>query len=336
MQDTYQPTPEQEKLIARFMVDGSLHTWALVDQLKYIRYINERAGLPFGTIGMIDTAPGTDKWKRFPYATRQAAAEISKRLGLSLQQVARNEKPERIEFTYRATNPDGRFVEAVGACALVGGKYPMSEDQKANKVMHAQTKASRRAILDFSGLGVLDDSELESMGETSKVDLGALDTTGDTSPKNGAKTAAPSPSVNGSSDAQTAPSSAPAPSATNAVATPVSAPVGEAPKGNGTPPAASTAVAPPVAALAFEPPARYAENAALFQGDAAAIVADKEHMNLVVHYATKEAGWTAAQMSQWLLDTYGVRNNNAKETFTLDVFRKAMAGIDSALKAAGR
>lgn len=79
------------------------------------------------------------------------------------------------------------------------------------------------------------------------------------------------------------------------------------------------------------------KDAALFQGDAAAIVADKAHMDAIVHWATKEAGWDAATvMSPWLFETFGVRANNAKETLTLEKFRLIMGGIDQALTAAGR
>lgn len=59
-------------------------------------------------------------------------------------------------------------------------------------------------------------------------------------------------------------------------------------------------------------------------------------MDLIVHECKKTCGWDDATMSKWLLEAFGVRGNNAKETLTLEVFSKIMCGIDAALVAGGK
>lgn len=61
----------------------------------------------------------------------------------------------------RVTWPDGRIVEDIGVVP-VGG---LKGEPLANALMKAVTKAKRRTILSACGLGMLDESELESIDE---------------------------------------------------------------------------------------------------------------------------------------------------------------------------
>ncbi len=70
-----------------------------------------------------------------------------------------------VAFKARATKGN-RAVESVGA-AVIGKNNP------ADSIMTAQTKATRRAILDFTGSGLLDETEVEGMnGDTIACDPG--------------------------------------------------------------------------------------------------------------------------------------------------------------------
>lgn len=327
MQETYKPTPEQEKLHARFIIEGSIHTWNLTEQMKYLRFLNDRAGLPFGTIGMIETGKG-EKLKRVPYCSRQTTVELGRLHNISCQQIKESIDGYKAVYTYRAIdNATGRFVEAVGACSFTAWGKNLEGEALTNKIMHAETKAKRRATLEICGLAFLDDTEVEDMVDTTRIELPEENTVA-IDPKQSSK------ALSKQQNSSTEPSSSAVPVNTTSVAV---AAATEPPKGNGTPPAVLAAVAPPVVALAFEPAARFMKDAALFQGDENAIVADKAHIDYIVHWATKEAGWNAKeQLSPWLLETFGVRMNNVQQTLTLDVFRRAMAGIDASLVAVGR
>jgi hypothetical protein len=59
----------------------------------------------------------------------------------------------------RVRNPDGRELDDIGAVSIKG----LQGDALCNGLMKAVTKAKRRATLSFCGLGMLDESELETI-----------------------------------------------------------------------------------------------------------------------------------------------------------------------------
>jgi hypothetical protein len=69
--------------------------------------------------------------------------------------------------TSKASLPDGRCTESIGAVNIAG----LKGEAYANAIMKAETKAKRRATLDLLGLGVLDESEAESIPNASTVAL---------------------------------------------------------------------------------------------------------------------------------------------------------------------
>lgn len=60
---------------------------------------------------------------------------------------------------------DGRCDEATGAVAIEG----LKGDALANAIMKCETKAKRRATLSFAGLGMLDETEIESIPGAQRV-----------------------------------------------------------------------------------------------------------------------------------------------------------------------
>ena len=322
--EEYKATTEELKLQARFTLDGTMHLWDVASKVTYLKYLNNRAGLPFGTIGMIRTEhKGKDgappQIKEIPYASRQTTVELGRKHKISLTQTKEVIEAAQVRYTYRATDIEtGRHVDAVGACSLMGWGKPLSDDQKANKVMHAETKAKRRATLEVCGLAFLDDTEVDDMEGAVRVNV----ETGEVI-KEDPKAA---PGVTTKNEAVVAPA-------------PATVPAAEPPKeAAGTPqvPPVPTVVPPSAPALPSNCPARYAAQAALFQGEPGAIVADKAHMDFIVSECTVGAGWAKDVMSKWLFEAFGVRASNAKETLTLEVFGKIMAGIDQALTAGGK
>jgi hypothetical protein len=70
---------------------------------------------------------------------------------------------ERVEGIYvvtaRATTPDGRSDESIGAVNVEG----LKGDALANALMKTETKAKRRVTLSICGLGILDETEVETI-----------------------------------------------------------------------------------------------------------------------------------------------------------------------------
>ena len=71
------------------------------------------------------------------------------------------------QVTSKASLPDGRCTESIGAVNIAG----LKGEAYANAIMKAETKAKRRATLDLLGLGVLDESETESIPNAEPVSL---------------------------------------------------------------------------------------------------------------------------------------------------------------------
>ncbi len=75
-------------------------------------------------------------------------------------------RKERIDDVYvvtaQASLPDGRHDESDGAVSIAG----LKGESLANALMKAETKAKRRATLSLMGLGMLDESEIETVPTT--------------------------------------------------------------------------------------------------------------------------------------------------------------------------
>ena len=90
------------------------------------------------------------------YALRAASAKLAMIYELSVAVEKEEEDDQCISYKSTVTNKNGRSYSAIGAVSLKGR---LRSDAK----MFAQTKANRRAILDFVGCGLLDETEIEGM-----------------------------------------------------------------------------------------------------------------------------------------------------------------------------
>lgn len=95
------------------------------------------------------------------YAKKDCTDQLRKLYSISLSIAAREKVEECYVVTAVARYPDGREDSSVGAVSIKG---KIGEDL-ANSLMKAETKAKRRVTLSICGLGVLDESETESISE---------------------------------------------------------------------------------------------------------------------------------------------------------------------------
>lgn len=93
------------------------------------------------------------------YARRDAADQLRKRDGVSVQIVSREKQDGVYVVQARASMPDGRTDEAIGAVNLES----LKGEALANALMKAETKAKRRVTLSICGLGWLDETEVETI-----------------------------------------------------------------------------------------------------------------------------------------------------------------------------
>jgi hypothetical protein len=143
-------------VLESLIVRGDISALGPGDKAEYNRQLCERVGLDPATTPF---QPLKLNGKEILYATKGAAEQLRKLHKISVTISAR----ERIEDVYyvtaRASTPDGRTDESQGAVSIAG----MRGDNLANAVMKAETKAKRRVTLSIVGLGMLDESELETI-----------------------------------------------------------------------------------------------------------------------------------------------------------------------------
>lgn len=93
------------------------------------------------------------------YATKTATEQAAEKRQISTQIIAEKEVKGIYIVTCRATEKSGRFTDAIGALNIEG----LKGEALANAFMKCETKAKRRAILALSGLGMLDETEIDSI-----------------------------------------------------------------------------------------------------------------------------------------------------------------------------
>jgi hypothetical protein len=110
--------------------------------------------------------------KEVLYCTRSGTQQLNKLHKVSHLITSRDTNAEAGVYivTSKASLPDGRCTESIGAVNIAGLKGEMY----ANAIMKAETKAKRRATLDLLGLGVLDESEAESIPNATTVALNTM------------------------------------------------------------------------------------------------------------------------------------------------------------------
>ena len=143
--------------IEQVLVGGDLSKLSTEERVSYYQKLCESLGLnpltkPFEYI--------TLNGKLQLYARKDATEQLRKLYGVSIGKVDSVQVGEGIiAFKAHAVDGTGRTDEAIGAVSVVG----LKGDVLANAVMKAETKAKRRVTLSICGLGMLDETELETI-----------------------------------------------------------------------------------------------------------------------------------------------------------------------------
>lgn len=146
--------------VENVILKGDLAELTPEQRIQYCRAVCESVGLnyltrPFEYI--------TLNGKLTLYATKGCTDQLRSVHKISIEIVAREKVGDVYVVTARAKDPSGRVDESTGAVAL--GKA--FGDSLANLYMKAETKAKRRVTLSICGLGLLDETEVESIPSAS-------------------------------------------------------------------------------------------------------------------------------------------------------------------------
>lgn len=153
----------------QLILQGDLSKLSANDKVRYYNGYCERMGLdPFTKPFDILRLNG----KEVLYCTRSGTQQLNKLHKVSHTITSRDTNADAGVYivTSKASLPDGRCTESIGAVNIAGLKGEMY----ANAIMKAETKAKRRATLDLLGLGVLDESEAETIPNASTVAISAM------------------------------------------------------------------------------------------------------------------------------------------------------------------
>ncbi len=155
---TQQNQDQQASIANQLILQGDLSKLSANDKVRYYNGYCERMGLdPFTKPFDILRLNG----REVLYCTRSGTQQLNKLHKVSHLITSRDTNADAGVYivTSKASLPDGRCTESIGAVNIAG----LKGEAYANAIMKAETKAKRRATLDLLGLGVLDESEAESI-----------------------------------------------------------------------------------------------------------------------------------------------------------------------------
>lgn len=143
------------------LISGDLSKLSADQRLSYYKNVCESLGLnqltqPFSYI--------TLNGKLTLYAKRDATDQLRKVHGVSITISAREKIDDLYVVTARARDKNGREDESTGAVNISG----LKGDALANAFLKSETKAKRRVTLSICGLGLLDESEIETIPNINK------------------------------------------------------------------------------------------------------------------------------------------------------------------------
>lgn len=141
--------------IERVVMGGDLAPLTASQRVHYVNMLCVKLGLdpalaPFEYLKL--------NGKLVLYTKKSATEQLRSINNISVSITARELVDGCYVVTAQASTPKGRIDESVGAVPL-----PSGAEAKANAMMKAETKAKRRVTLSICGLGMLDESELDTI-----------------------------------------------------------------------------------------------------------------------------------------------------------------------------
>jgi len=148
--------PPPAKTLEKLLIEGDLSGLSAQERLEYYAKVCESLGLnaltkPFAYIKL--------NGKLVLYALRDCAEQLRKIHSISVRDMTTQIIGE--VYVVRATfwDGEGRCDQATGAVPIKG----LAGDALANAYMRAETKCKRRGTLSICGLGMLDETEVETI-----------------------------------------------------------------------------------------------------------------------------------------------------------------------------
>ena len=155
------------EIISKLVIGGDLSGLSPAQKVEFYNYRCQQAGLdpaakPFDLL--------TLNGKQILYANATATQQLTGIHSLS-HQITGRELTDGIYCVFcRVTSPDGRSTENMGAVPV----DKLQGEAKANAFLKATTKAIRRTVLAHMGLGLMDETEVETIPNAAKGTMPTL------------------------------------------------------------------------------------------------------------------------------------------------------------------
>lgn len=151
------------KAIESVLIQGDLSKLTPEQRLQYYNRMCETLGLnpltkPFAYLQL--------SGKTVLYALKDATEQLRKLHGVSITEITSQRLEDVFVVTAKACDRSGRTDAATGAVAIGA----LKGEALANALMKAETKAKRRATLSICGLGMLDETEAETIPQPLTVE----------------------------------------------------------------------------------------------------------------------------------------------------------------------
>lgn len=150
------PDTSHAGAIERVLIAGDVSQLKPEERVSYYKMVCESVGLnpltkPFEYI--------TLNGKLTLYARKDCTDQLRTIRSVSVTITAREVVDDCYVVTSQAKLPDGRTDESIGAVSIGN----LKGDAKCNAMMKAETKSKRRVTLSICGLGMLDETEIETI-----------------------------------------------------------------------------------------------------------------------------------------------------------------------------
>ena len=178
-------SPESAKAIERVLIMGDLSKLTEEQCVDYYLTTCKSLGLnpltkPFQYLIL--------NGKKVLYATRDCTDQLRKINGVSVTELLESTHENVFIIKAKGTDKTGRTDASTGAVNIAG----LKGDYLANAIMKAETKAKRRLTLSICGLGMLDETEVETIPTATIVEAHVAQTITEPKPA-AAKPAKPTP-----------------------------------------------------------------------------------------------------------------------------------------------
>ncbi|MDE2105894.1 MAG: hypothetical protein KGL39_52215 [Patescibacteria group bacterium] len=143
-------------LMEKVVVHGDISKLSPAERISLYRQVCESVGLnpltrPFEYLIL--------NGKMVLYARKDATDQLRRLHNVSVRIVVRERHDDVYVVTAQASMPSGRTDESIGAVSIAG----LKGDALANAYMKCEAKAKRRVTLSICGLGLLDETEVDSI-----------------------------------------------------------------------------------------------------------------------------------------------------------------------------